>query len=212
MCYTESMETQTPRRGTAPLVLVIFVPLVLVAAALIANPPDYTLDAAVRGAAMLGYIYVFLACLSSAFLQDIVRYFGRPYLRVHHLVATIGLTLLTLHGLTVARDSRSLAIVLPRFGSVESFLMWGGPPAYILIWVAVIAAVMRLALGAGWRMLHWLNYIAFMLATAHALMIGPDFDHGAVRWAATAMALIVIAVFLSKRFRDRTSQRGGKPQ
>jgi hypothetical protein len=152
---------------------------------------------------MLGYAYVFLACLSSAFLKEMNRYFGRPYLRVHHLLVTMGLTLLTVHGLTVAWDSRSAAVFLPRFGSVEGFLMWGGPPAYILIWIAAAAAGLRLSLGAG--VLHWLNYIAFMLATAHALMIGTDFSHSVPRWTATAMAIIVIAVFLNKRFRERTS-------
>ena len=199
------METQTPKRGTGRLLLVILIPLVLAAVALVARPSDYTLHAAMRGAAMLGYMYVFLTCLSSAFLQDMNRYFGRPYLRVHHLMATMGLTLLSVHGLTVAWDSWSAAVFLPRFGSVEGFLLWGGPPAYILVWIAVIAAVMRLSMGARWRVLHLLNYIAFVLATVHALMIGTDFSHPVPRWAATAMAIVVIAVFLNKRLRDRTS-------
>lgn len=185
--------------------VVMLLPLVLTAVALIASPSDYTLHAAVRGSAMLGYMYVFLGCLSSAFLKDITRYFGRPYLAVHHLIVRVGLTLLTIHGLTVAWDSMSAAVFLPRFGSVEGFLMWGGPPAYILIWVAVIAAFLRLSIGAGWRTLHWLNYIAFMLATAHGLMIGTDLAHPVPRWTATVMALIVIAVFFNKRFRERTS-------
>ena len=199
------METQTPKRGIGPLLLVILIPLVLVAVVLVARPSDYTLHAAMRGAAMLGYMYVFLACLSSAFLQDMNRYFGRPYLRVHHLLATMGLTLLSIHGLTVAWDSRSAAVFLPRLDSVEGFLLWGGPPAYILIWIAVIAAAMRMSIGARWRLLHWLNYIAFMLGTVHALMIGTDFSNSAPGWVATAMALVVIAVFLNKRHRERIS-------
>ena len=196
------METQIPKRGTGPLILVILIPLVLVAVALVASPSDYTLHAAIRGAAMLGYIYVFLACLSSAFLEEMDRYFGRPYLRVHHLVVTMGLTLLTIHGIAVAWDSGSAAVVLPRFDSPEGFLAWGGPPAYWLIWIAVLAAVLRMSVGARWRVLHWLNYIAFLLATAHALMIGSDLEHPALRWAATGMAIIVMAVFLRKRLAE----------
>ena len=199
------MEGEAPKRGTGQLVLVMTVPLVLAGAALVANPSDYTLHAAMRGAAMLGYIYVFFACLSSAFLRDLNRLFGRPYLRVHHLVVTAGLTLLTIHGLTVALDNASASVFLPRFDSAEGFLMWGGPPAYILIWIAVIAALLRLALGAGWRALHWLNYIAFLLATAHGLMIGTDLVHPVPRWTATVMALVVIAVFFKKRFAERRS-------
>jgi DMSO/TMAO reductase YedYZ heme-binding membrane subunit len=80
--------------------------------------------------------------------------------------------------------------------------MWGGPPAYWLIWIAVVAAALRMSLGARWRMLHWLNYLAFLLATAHALMIGSDFERPLLRWGATGMALVVIAVFFRKRLAE----------
>jgi sulfoxide reductase heme-binding subunit YedZ len=193
------METQTAKRGAGALVLIILIPLALVAVVLTANPSDYMLHTAIRTAAMLGYMYVFFACLSSAFVQEMTRRFGRPYLKIHHTLATVGLTLLTIHGAAVAWDSQSIAVLLPRFQSPEGFLSWGGPPAYWLIWIAVAAAAARLSIGARWRVLHWLNYIAFMLATAHALMIGSDLEHAAPRWAATAMVLVVIAVFLRKR-------------
>jgi sulfoxide reductase heme-binding subunit YedZ len=193
------METQTGKGATGPSILVTVIPLALVAAALIANPSDYTLYTAIRAAAMLGYIYVFFSCLSSAFVRELTRHFGRPYLKIHHTLATVGLTLLTVHGAAAAWDSQSIAVFLPRFGSPEGFLSWGGPPAYWLIWIAVAAAAARLSIGVRWRVLHWLNYIAFMLASAHALMIGSDLEHRAPRWVVTAMVLVVIAVFISKR-------------
>jgi DMSO/TMAO reductase YedYZ heme-binding membrane subunit len=196
------MEASKARRGKGTLTLIILLPLVLVAAVLVATPSDYTLYTAIRGAAMLGYIYVFLTCLSSAFVLELSTYFGRPYIRTHHLVAVMGLTLLTIHGLAVAWDSQSAAVALPRFESAEGFLMWGGPPAYWLIWIAVVAAALRMSLGARWRMLHWLNYLAFLLATAHALMIGSDFERPLLRWGATGMALVVIAVFFRKRLAE----------
>lgn len=193
------MEARTPNGRTGTLAIIVIVPLVLVAAVLATAPSDYTLYTAIRGAAMLGYIYVFLTCLSSAFVPELSKYFGRPYIRTHHLVAVMGLTLITIHGATVAWDSLSAGVVLPRFDSPEGFLRWGGPPAYWLIWIAVVAAGLRMSLGARWRMLHWLNYIAFLLATAHAIMIGSDFERPLLRWGATGMALVVIAVFLRKR-------------
>ena len=179
--------------------LVILIPLALVATALVANPADYMVYAAIRGAAMLGYIYVFLACLSSAFMHELTRRLGKPYLRIHHTLATMGLTLLTIHGALVAWDSGSASVVLPRLDSPEVFLSWGGPPAYWLIWIAVLAGAFRLSIGARWRLIHWLNYIAFMLATAHGLMIGSDLEHPFPRYTAGVMALVVIAVFLRKR-------------
>ena len=184
------------------MALAILIPLTLAAAALIAKPADYTLHAATRGAAMLGYMYVFLACLSSAFVRELTRRLGKPYLKVHHVLATVGLTLLTVHGVLVAWDSRSVAVFLPRFESPEGFLLWGGPPAYWLIWIAVAAAALRLSVGPRWRLIHWLNYIAFMLATTHALMIGSDLVHPIPRYTASAMALIVIAVFFRKRLTE----------
>jgi hypothetical protein len=202
MIYVSYMETRQPKSRTGVLTLIVIIPLILVGILLVAAPSDYTLYAAIRGAALLGYIYVFLSCLSSAFVMGLSKYFGRPFLKTHHLVAIAGLTLMSIHGLAVAWDSQSAAVFLPSFDSAEDFLMWGGRPAFILVWVAVIAAVLRLALGARWRMLHWLNYIAFLLATAHALMIGSDFGRPGLRWAATGMALIVIAVFFRKRLAD----------
>ena len=50
-----------------------------------------------------------------------------------------------------------------------------------------------------------MRVFAFMLATAHGLMIGTDLAHPVPRWSATVMALIVVAVFFNKRFRERTS-------
>jgi sulfoxide reductase heme-binding subunit YedZ len=199
------MEASRQKRRSGVLIVIVIIPLVLVAAVLMASPSDYTLYTAIRGAAMLGYIYVFFTCLSSAFVTELSRRFGRPYIKTHHLVATMGLTLLTVHGLSVAWDSGTAAVLLPRFDSPESFLSWGGPPAYCLIWVAVLAAALRLSIGARWRTLHWLNYIAFLLATAHAMMIGGDLEHPAPRWTATVMAIIVVAVFLNKRLRERTA-------
>lgn len=195
----DCMETKIGKRVTAPLVLVTAIPLALVAIALVAHPSDYVLQTAIRAAAMLGYIYIFLTCLSSAFVRELAHHFGRPYLKIHHSLATAGLTLLTIHGATVAWDSQAMTVFVPRFESPEGFLSWGGPPAYWLIWIAVTGAAARLSIGAGWRVLHWLNYIAFMLATAHALMIGSDLARPAPRWTATAMVLTVIAVFIRKR-------------
>jgi hypothetical protein len=197
------MEGTKQKRGNGILALIVLLPLVLVAAVLVAAPSDYTLYTAIRGAAMLGYIYVFLTCLSSAFVMELSAYFGRPYIKTHHLVAIMGLTLVTIHGLSVAWDSQTAAVFLPRFDSAEGFLMWGGPPAYWLIWIAVVAAAMRMSLGARWRVLHWLNYLAFLLGTAHALMIGSDFGRPLLRWGATGMSLIVIAVFFRKRLAER---------
>jgi sulfoxide reductase heme-binding subunit YedZ len=204
------MDASKPKRRTGLLVLILSIPPVIAAAILTAHPSDHTMLTVIRGAAMLGYMYVFLACLSSLFVLDLMRYFGRPYLSIHHTVAISVLTLLSIHGASVVLHLGKISVLLPRLTSAQHFFTWGGPPAYMLIWTAVVAAGLRIAIGTRWRVLHWLIYVAFMLATAHGLLIGTDFRHDALKWGPATMAVIVAAVFINKRLRERTSRGGGK--
>jgi DMSO/TMAO reductase YedYZ heme-binding membrane subunit len=75
--------------------------------------------------------------------------------------------------------------------------------AWPLIVVASLAAVLRRTIGRNWRVVHYLNYAAFWLATIHALMIGTDFRYLGVRILSIAMTLTVIAIFVQKRLWTR---------
>jgi predicted ferric reductase len=164
----------------------------------------------IRSAAMLGYLSVFLACLSSAFLRRLTRTFGRPFVQVHHVVSVAGLVLLLVHALTVAWNAGSLAVFIPPFDSVTRFLEFGGRPAIWLIGVAALAAVLRSSLRRSWRSLHWLNYLAFLLGTIHGVLIGTDFQPLAVKVVSIAMALTVVGVFVHRRavtLRRRSARR-----
>ncbi len=88
----------------------------------VANP----LGAAIRGLALTGYQLIFWAIVSSAYVPQLVRFFGRPFIKIHHLASVTGLVCITLHPILVAVDSRSAGVFLPRFDSVQVFLQLGG--------------------------------------------------------------------------------------
>lgn len=167
------------------------------------TPVVSPLTAAIRASALTGYQLVFWAILSSAYVPQLVRFFGRPFVKIHHLASITGLVFITLHPILVAVDSRSAGVFLPRFDSVQVFLQLGGRPAWYLIAVAVAAAFLRQRLGGGWRAVHALNYLAFALATAHANLLGGNFQSPALRVGSWLLAGTMLGVFVWKRVRQR---------
>jgi predicted ferric reductase len=119
-----------------------------------------------------------------------------------------GLALVTLHPLGVAARSADPGVFLPKFSSLYLFFSLGGRPAWYLIGVAVLAAVFRKRIKDRWRVVHYLNYIAFFLATVHAIMIGTDFVSPVMKAVSVVMALAVVGVFVQKRVqRSRLKRR-----
>jgi DMSO/TMAO reductase YedYZ heme-binding membrane subunit len=189
------------------LVLVLTVALTVVIE--LFQPEAPPLNWAIRGFALLGYQFLFLAILSSAFLRELVRFFGRPFITLHHIVSITGLALMTLHPLGAAYEQLSLAVFLPRFDTLRLFLVLGGRPAWYLIILAVLAALLRQIIGKGWRWVHGLNYVAFMLITVHANLIGTDFQNLGPRIGSIVMAVVVTGVFVRRRI-PRQTQRTAK--
>lgn len=167
------------------------------------TPVVSPLLAAIRGLALTGYQLVFWAILSSAYVPRLVRFFGWPFVKVHHLASITGLACITLHPILVAVDSRSAGVFLPRFDSVQVFLQLGGRPAWYLIALAVVAAFLRQRIGGGWRAVHVLNYVAFALATAHANLLGGNFQSPVLRVVSWVLVATMLAVFVRRRARAR---------
>ena len=151
-----------------------------------------------RTAALLGYLSVFLAAASALYMRELVRFFGRSFVKTHHNVTVTGLVLLGLHGL-VGVVTLGLRVLVPNLGSVRLFFTWGGPIALYLIGIASLTALWRSALRQQWRYLHWLNYLAFFLATTHAILLGSEFRSAAMRAIPILLALALAAAFVLKR-------------
>jgi hypothetical protein len=181
------------------LAVVAAVVLILTAVLLALRPPETVLNGVIRATALVGHVAVFLTIVSSAYPRLMLRLFGRSFLKVHHWLAASGLILLTIHALGVALRVGSLSVFLPDFTSLRTFLTLGGRPAWFLLVAGAAAAVWHVALGRSWRALHALVYGAFVLGTAHGILIGTSFQLLGVQVVSVAMGLVVVATFVHKR-------------
>jgi sulfoxide reductase heme-binding subunit YedZ len=157
----------------------------------------------IRIAALMGYFCVFGAVVTSAYLRQMIRWFGRPFLKVHHTLSIAGLVLVTIHPLAVAWQALSLRVFIPAVDSWYRFFALGGRPAWYLLGIGALVAVLRRPLGKNWRSLHTLNYLAFWLATVHGILIGTSVQNWAMRLVFGAMALGALGVFVQKRLGAR---------
>jgi len=161
------------------------------------------LDGVIRVGALLGYLGVFLAALSSNYMRELTRYFGRSFITVHHIVSVTALIALSVHAVGVAWRVGSVSAFLPNFASVRLFFALGGRPAFWLLAVTSLTALFRTAIGKNWKVIHSLNYVVFALGTIHAQMIGSSFVHLGVRIVAWAMLAVLLGVFVWKRTRKQ---------
>lgn len=191
------MSPMNPKRtyilwlGSAVLFVLVLIPVLL-------DSPPF-LEAVTRVMALAGYISIFLASLMSLYTRQLVRYFGRPYQKLHHLYSIGGLILLAIHGTAVAIDIRSLTAYLPDFSSVRNFFLLAGRPALWLFAITTLTALYRKTFRKQWRQIHWLNYLAFAFGTIHGIMIGTDFQSLLVKIVSVIMTMALIAAFVWKR-------------
>jgi DMSO/TMAO reductase YedYZ heme-binding membrane subunit len=73
-----------------------------------------------------------------------------------------------------------------------------------LIALAALGALFRRRLKNSWRLIHYANYVAFLLATTHAALfggtfVGQTFRHTLLRVVVGLMAAAAVLVFAQKR-------------
>ncbi len=186
-------------RNTWIMFVVAIVALAIVISIIALDVYDFPRYSIIRGAALLGYLSVFATCMSSLYLRKLTQVFGRPFIKTHHIIAVSGLSLLAVHAVFNAWYAETLSVFIPRFESLRDFLAHGGRAALILLSIAVLAALLRTRLGGNWRVIHWLNYLAFFIATFHAFSLGTDFRYLVVRIAALVMVCLLVFSFVMKR-------------
>lgn len=205
----------SPMRKRNTWILVLVAPAAFGLALLVQRvaPMDGWQSWLVRGLALSGYLLVFLAVLSSASLAAMAKAFGRPFIGVHHVATVAGLAAMIAHPLGYALAFGSLEPLVPRAASVYDFFLWAGRPALALFLVAAIAALLRLALKKSWRFFHLVAYLAFLLATVHANLIGSSFAASPViRVASWAMAAVATVVFVRKRVQRLAARPAPAPR
>jgi sulfoxide reductase heme-binding subunit YedZ len=199
----------SPMRKRNTWVLVLMVPAVFGVALLVQRvaPVEGWQSWLVRGLALSGYLLVFLAAVSAASLPALAKAFGRPFIGVHHVATLAGFAAMLAHPLTYSLAFGSLEPLVPRADSLYDFLLWAGRPALALFIVAVVAALLRMAFKKGWRFFHLVVYLAFILVTIHANLIGTSFQSPVVRVVSWAMAAAATVVFVRRRLQRRKVAR-----
>ncbi len=142
---------------------------------------------------------IFVATLSSNYTRELTRFFGRAFIRVHHVASITALVALLAHASTVAWRAGSVSVFVPLLSSAQAFLSQGGRPALWLVVIAAAVALLRKKIGKRWKTIHRFNYPAFLLGTIHAQMLGRNFQHLTIRIVSAAMAVGVVVVFVLKR-------------
>jgi len=193
-------------RGTLIMIALGAISLLLAIVAIVLRPQGGVWHWIVRGGGMVGYVAIFLAILSSAYMRELYRLLGRPFLWGHHVLSVSGLILVAVHPLALAIETENAAVFVPRFDSWAVFWQLGGRPALYLIAVASLGALLRRSWRQSWRTIHMLNYVAFLLGTVHAVLIGTDFGQPFLRLVPITMALVMGAVFVRKRLGQRRAK------
>jgi methionine sulfoxide reductase heme-binding subunit len=150
-----------------------------------------------RFAGTFGYLAIFLAITTSEYMAKMKKISGLPFMKAHHNLARIGLLLIIIHPLTFVLQGRGIEIFSP-ISPTNIFIGLAGRPAFYLFLLAAGVALYRKKY-KNWRKIHYLSYLAFLLATLHALMLGDDFESYIMRTLAIAMAIAVTVIFIHKR-------------
>ncbi|MFP4481878.1 MAG: ferric reductase-like transmembrane domain-containing protein [Thermovirgaceae bacterium] len=186
------------RRYRLFLGFVSTLPLAVTAYLFFLIPPGSWLYAIVRGAGILGYFSSFFAIMASAFTRKLNKIIGKPFLPVHHLFAVAALSLMVIHASAYSLYMKDPGVFIPETDSLQGFLAFGGRAAiYLFILTAATARFSRSI--PWWKAIHTLNYIAFFLVSAHAIMIGVDFEHLPMNVLAWTMSTLVLGTLIFRR-------------
>jgi DMSO/TMAO reductase YedYZ heme-binding membrane subunit len=158
---------------------------------------DIAIRMIVRAAGLFGYLFLSLAIVSSEYMLQMRKVFGRPFMNVHHHLARVGVVLILVHPTLIAYQF-GLSAFLPVFYPFMDFLGLAGRPALYLIIIAVLAGVYRKRIPKKWKSIHALNYLGFVLVFFHAWIIGTDLQYSLMQALWIALVLIVLAVFVRK--------------
>jgi len=141
-----------------------------------------TYNVLIRLFALLGLASMFIASMITPFQKELYQFFKVPFIKIHHYLTYFGLIVITLHPVLFAIETAMLgtprdgaAVFLPAFSSAYAFWSLAGRPALIIIYIAVLGALIRKGFKKGWRWMHALNYIALAFGVIHGIMIGSDF-------------------------------------
>lgn len=167
------------------------------------NPSDSILFTIIRLGGIVGLLSLGLSVIIIPYAAQLYKLFGKPFLKIHHLFAALGIILLTLHPIALLIITLNPLIFVPAIDSFISFWALAGRPALILIYIGVFAALLRNKLENSWRKIHWLLYIAYIFGYIHGILIGTDFKNPFILIMFTIFTILIAITFIIKRMQMR---------
>ena len=179
-------------------VLAVIIALLFLPSALDVEP----VRAAVRFFGLYGFLFLSVATLTTPFLREVTQAFGKPFLKVHHVFSILGIVFITLHPVFNAIEQLNLSVFVPNFDSWDRFWLLAGRPAFIILYVAVVAAFLRAKAPKYWRAFHALMYVVLFFGIVHANLIGYDLRNNlGILLIFNALFVASLAGFVLKRYR-----------
>ena len=184
-------------------VLAVIIALLFLPRAVEAEP----VRAAIRFFGLYGYLFLSVATLTTPFLREVTQAFGKPFLKIHHSFSILGIIFITLHPVFNAIERLSLSVFVPSFDSWDRFWLLAGRPAFIILYVALVAAFLRVKAPKYWRAFHALMYVVLLFGIVHANLIGNDFGNLGIMIIFNALFIASLAGFVLKRYRTYIMKR-----
>jgi DMSO/TMAO reductase YedYZ heme-binding membrane subunit len=196
-------------------ILLSFTVLLALAISLIAYFYLYStpFNLSLRLLALNGFLLLSVATILVPFLKETVSLFGASFLKIHHSFAAVGLALITLHPVVLSIQIMNLSVFIPSTSSLELFLANGGRPSLIIVYIAVVAALLRRSIPKYWRLFHVLIYLALFFGIVHANLVGTDvygFDNLPIAIIYNVMFGAVLVAFGLKRVQQARLQQRRK--
>jgi hypothetical protein len=193
------------------LLLAIFLLLALVTAFVLMSPSSTIHFTLLRLCGLYGFILLSVATSITPFLKEVTMLFGKPFMRIHHVFAVVGIIAITLHPILLAARFLNPGVFLPRFDDWFVFWQNAGRPALVIIYVAVLAALLMRKAPRHWRSFHALMYVALLFGVVHAGLVGTDMANYAVTVVVYSLFAFSMFVFFLKRYRSYRLKRRVTP-
>ncbi len=149
--------------------------------------------------ALTGFFGITIAATMTPFMKEIYQEFGKPFIKIHHLFASIGIAGATLHPIVLAIQIADLTVFIPAFSTWYQFWFLAGRPALILIYIAVVTVLLRNKIPKYWRAFHSLMYVVIVFVYVHAYLGGSDFDNIGILIIFTLLFIASMGAFFYKR-------------
>jgi DMSO/TMAO reductase YedYZ heme-binding membrane subunit len=158
---------------------------------------------------LYGYLLLSVATMTAPFVKEAKKAFGASFTKVHHAFSILGLVFITLHPVFNAVDSLSLSVFVPNFTSWITFWTFAGRPAFIILYIAFFAAVLRRKVSKYWQLFHALTYIALLFGIVHANLLDDDFRTLGIVLIFDALFSASMASFAIKRLKNYRKKKAG---